>query len=192
MFPCIITLLLIAPPDDYAAVAAKRAAAAMAAAGQLDATKAERVRTAVAAHYTGLNAVHTARDAAAGDPVAREKAAAEVKELHAKFKAVLAAELTAVQTEAVMDQMTYNVVPNTLKAYREMLPTLTDAQAVRIRELLVVGREDALVAGASKAKHEKFGVAKGKINNYLSGQGYDLKKAGQEWAERRKAAEAKK
>ena len=38
-----------------------------------------------------------------------------------------------------------------------------------------------------------FGKYKGRINNYLSAQGYDLKKEGIEWQKRIKAAaEAKK
>lgn len=198
--PLLFAALLLAAADDYAPVAAKRAADAVAAAGALDADTADRARKAVAAHYAALNDVHTARDAAvkaAGDDkeavaTARAKAAAAVKDVHAKFLADLAAALTPAQAEAVKDKMTYNVVPITLKAYRDMLPALTEAQAARVRELLLAGREEALVAGSSKEKHEKFGLAKGRINNYLSAQGYDLKKAGEEWAARRKADAEKK
>ena len=36
-----------------------------------------------------------------------------------------------------------------------------------------------------------FGKYKGRINNYLSQQGYDLKQEERSWQERRKAAAAK-
>ena len=178
--------------DDYAAVAAKRAAAAVAAAGPLDADKADRARTAVAAHYTALNAIHTERDKAADTAAARARADAAAKDVHARFVRDLTAALTPAQIEAVKDHMTYGVLPNTLKAYREMLPALTEPQAAHVREVLIGGREEALTAGSSEAKHATFGRAKGRVNNYLSVQGYDLKKAGEEWAARRRAEAAKK
>lgn len=191
-----LVVLAVALPavaqDDYAAVAAKRAAAAVAAAGPLDADKADRARAAVAAHYAALNAVHTERDTATDKAEARAKADAAAKEIHARFVRDLSAALTPPQVEAVKDHMTYGVLPNTLKAYREMLPALTEPQAARVRELLLVGREEALTAGSSESKHATFGRAKGRVNNYLSTQGYDLKKAGEEWAARRTAVTKKK
>jgi hypothetical protein len=178
--------------DDYAATAAKRAGAAVAAAGPLDADKADRARAAVAAHYSALNAIHTDRDKAADKAAAKAKADAAAKDVHARFVREVSAVLTPAQVEAVKDHLTYGVMPNTLKVYREMLPALSDSQVAHVRELLTAGREEALTAGSSEAKHATFGRAKGRVNNYLSGQGYDLKKAGEEWAERRRAAAAKK
>ena len=46
-------------------------------------------------------------------------------------------------------------------------------------------REHAMGAGTSQEKHAWFGKYKGKMNNYLSGRGYDLKQAEQEQARRR-------
>jgi hypothetical protein len=76
--------------------------------------------------------------------------------------------------------------------YCEMLPALTDTQKTTIREMLLAGREEALVAGDASEKHEKFRIAKGKITNYLSAQGYDMKKASQEWAAKQKKDNPKK
>jgi hypothetical protein len=42
---------------------------------------------------------------------------------------------------------------------------------------LVEAREIAMDCGSSEEKHYWFGKYKGKINNYLSAEGYDLKKA---------------
>jgi hypothetical protein len=39
-------------------------------------------------------------------------------------------------------------------------------------------------AESSEKKHAWFGKYKGKINNYLSAEGYDMKKEGIAWKER--------
>jgi hypothetical protein len=41
----------------------------------------------------------------------------------------------------------------------------------------VTARELAMDAGSSEKKHHCFGQYKGKINNFLSARGYDLKEA---------------
>ena len=41
--------------------------------------------------------------------------------------------------------------------------------------------------GSSEKKHGVFGKYKGKINNYLSAAGYDMKKESKAWQERIKA-----
>jgi hypothetical protein len=71
-----------------------------------------------------------------------------------------------------------------------MLPDLTDQQKAQILAWLVEAREKAMDAGSSREKHAWFGKYKGKINNYLSAAGYDLKKADRDLAERRKATPA--
>ena len=52
---------------------------------------------------------------------------------------------------------------------------------------LTEARERAIDAESSDKKHAWFGKYKGRINNYLSAAGYDLKKEGIEWEKRRKA-----
>lgn len=178
----------------------KRATAAVDAARVSDDGKKAAAIKAVETHYVGINEIHFDRDAAVKaasddkDAVARirEKAAADVAIVHDKFARDLAALLSADQCDAVKDKMTYDVRPNTFRVYCEMLPNLTEAQKARIRELLLAGREEALVAGSAEGKHEKFRIAKGKINNYLSAQGYDMKKASDEWAAKQRKGTPKK
>ena len=143
-----------------------------------DGAKAVRVRETIVAQYRGLRALDDAgkRDAAA------------VKELHEKFIAKLSEDLTAEQVDQVKDKLTYNVAQITYAAFCDMLPSLTDAQKAKIKQMLLEAREEAMDGGSSKEKHEIFGKYKGRINVYLSKEGYDLKKASKEWAERRKAA----
>jgi hypothetical protein len=165
-----------------------------------DVEKKAAVIKVVEVHYVGINDIHFDRDAAvsaaAGDKDAiakvRAKAAADIAVVHKKFNEDLAALLTAEQCDAIKDKMTYDVRLNTFKVYCAMLPALTDAQKKMIRELLLAGREEALVAGDANAKHEKFRIAKGKIANYLSEQGYDMKKASEEWAAKQKKDNPKK
>ena len=81
--------------------------------------------------------------------------------------------------------MTYGVLPITYKGYQAMLPALTTEQKATILAMLTEAREKAMDAGSSDEKHKWFGKYKGRINNYLAAQGYDLKKASKEWQARR-------
>jgi hypothetical protein len=67
-----------------------------------------------------------------------------------------------------------------------MIPSLTKAQKDQIMAWLVEAREHAMDAESSEKKHWWFGKYKGRINNYLSAQGYDLQKERKEWEERNK------
>ena len=171
-----------------------RATAALLAANVQDDAKKLAAIKVVEAHYIGINDIHFDRDvavkAAGSDKAALarvlERAAADVAVVHNKFTQNLAALLTPEQCDGVKDKMTYGVLLLTFQVYCEMLPKLTDQEKATIREHLLAGREAALVAGDANEKHEQFRLAKGKIVNFLSKQGYDLKKAEAEWNERRK------
>ena len=89
-------------------------------------------------------------------------------------------------------ELTYNVVQVTYNGFCDMIPTLSEAQKEYILAQLKEARELAIDGGSSQEKHAIFGKFKGRINNYLSKEGYDLKKANEEWAERRKAREGAK
>ncbi|MCK7539944.1 MAG: DUF3826 domain-containing protein [Marinilabiliales bacterium] len=85
-------------------------------------------------------------------------------------------ELSQEQIDQVKDGLTYGVLPITYKGYQDMLPDLTPEQKAKILEWLTEAREHAMDGGSSEEKHAWFGKYKGRINNYLSTQGYDLKK----------------
>ena len=147
--------------------------------------------------YRALRAIHDPRDAKlkeAPDEAAKAKikadADAALKKLHDEFVAKLSKDLSPEQVEKVKDKLTYNVVNVTYSAFQDMLPQLTEEQKAYILAQLKEAREIAMDQGSSKEKHAVFGKYKGRINNYLSKQGYDLKQANKEWAERRKAREA--
>lgn len=111
--------------------------------------------------------------------------------MHYAFLARLSAELAPAQVEKIKDGMTYGVLPNTFKVYQEMLPDLTPEQRTQILAWLAEAREHAMDAGSSKEKHGWFGKYKGRINNYLSKAGYDMKKAERDMFARKKAAAEK-
>lgn len=179
---------------EYTAKLEQRAGDILKAMDLKDAEKAERVRGIVIAQYRALRDWHDGlgpKLKGAADEEAKV-IRASLKELHGKFVAGMAAELTPAQVERVKDRMTYDKVRVTYDGYVEMLPKLTAAQQARVLELLKEAREEAMDGGSSEEKTAIFGRYKGRINNYLSAEGYDLKQAGKEWAERRKLKEGKK
>jgi hypothetical protein len=120
-----------------------------------------------------------------------EKKSVEVLQLHNRFIALLKRNLTADQLEKIKDGMTYRVLPITYAAYQDMIPDLTKEQKEKIYVWLLEARELAMDAESSEKKHAVFGKYKGRINNYLSAAGYDLKKEGEEWEKRKMAKSAK-
>lgn len=113
-----------------------------------------------------------------------EHKAKDLQDMHILFLQDLSGRLDPAGIEAVKDGMTYRVLPITYAAYLDMLPGLTDAQRARIMDWLREARELAMDEGSSNAKHAVFGKYKGRINNYLSAQGYDLKKETEAWQQR--------
>jgi hypothetical protein len=182
---------LLAGDDAYAKTAAERAGKITAKMAIADSAAAARVTETIVRQYRELHAIHSVRDAAVaeakklGDKAARDAAIAAAKakaeaatdELHPQFLARLAQDLTPEQIDAVKDGMTYGVLPNTYKVYQQMLPDLTDEQKKQILAWLTEAREKAMDAGSSEEKHAWFGKYKGKINNYLSKAGIDMKAA---------------
>jgi len=181
----------------------QRAEKIVATLGITDNSKAERVKNIIADQYRNLNNFQTSRDTKikalktqsnidkealnAQVKSAEDATAAEIQKLHEKYIKDLSKELTAAQIDKVKDGMTYGVVPITYKGYLAMIPELTDKQKDQIMAWLIEAREHAIDAESSDKKHWWFGKYKGRINNYLSAQGYDLKKAGEDWEKRRNA-----
>lgn len=155
----------------------------------------------IANRYFLLNDIYEKRDAAVKE--AKEKLSgneknaviqaaenekdAQLYRKHFDFASSLSLYLNDEQIEAVKDGMTYNVVEVTYKAQCDMIPTLKDFEKKQILAWLKEAREFAMDAENSKKKHEAFGKYKGRINNYLSKQGYDLTKEREEWYKRVKA-----
>jgi hypothetical protein len=186
----------------YTRTITERAEKIVAPLGIDDAAKATRVRALIVNQYRGLRDIHAGRDAKIAElkgpadrsvaeawkSLAQKEADLLTFPLHRQFVARLEAGLTPEQVNQVKDGMTYGVVPITYKRYRELLPNLTVEQQAEILANLLEAREYAMDAGSSDEKHAWFGKYKGRINNFLSKAGIDMKQAEQDLAAREKAA----
>ena len=166
----------------------------------------DRVTEIMVNQYKALGKIHDSHDAEAklikGNDV--DKASVEAKlaflaqqrdlslfRLHNVYLGNLSAELTNDQVEKVKDGMTYGVVMVTYNSYTDMIPSLKDFEKRQLMAWLIEAREYAMDAASSNKKHEWFGKYKGRFNNYLSRQGYDIQKERDEW-NKRIAAKKKK
>ena len=179
------------PQAAYRKVTQERAAKIVATLDIADTNRADRVRDVIAQQYQDLSRLHEARDARIAEiekqsgedkaaaeaavQAARAESGAKADQLHAAYLAKLNAELTPEQVDKVKDGMTYGVAPLTYGVYLKMYPTMTDAQKKQVLAWLHEAREIAMDAGDSRGKHAVFGKYKGRINNYLVKEGYDLK-----------------
>jgi hypothetical protein len=186
----------------YTAEIIKRADKIVAPLGIADDAAKARVRDLIADQYRRLRDVHAARDsrleevkgshggdksiAEAWTKVARDAASIQLSELHRRFVARLSVELTPEQVDQVKDGMTYGVVNVTFNRYLQLFPGLTEDQKREILANLIEARENAIDAGTSEEKHAIFGKYKGRINNYLSAAGYNMKQAEKDLAEKQK------
>lgn len=159
----------------------------------LGVSKKNKIRDLVANQYIALNNIHAERDrqlseAGAADEPIRAHANAAVAAQHRQYIQSLEALLTAEQLEDIKDGMTYHTVPKTYNNYKLMLPFASEEELAMIHKNLTEAREHAMDGGSAKEKHAWFNKYKGRIANDLSSRGYNLKKDGEEWAERRDLA----
>lgn len=179
----------------YTRTLAQRVAKIVAVLGIDDSAKSNRVHSIIDQHYRDMRGIHDERDSAikgakspsgaskesiaASTKAAQDAARAKLDPLHGKFLTKLSAELSSEQVEKVKDGMTYGVMPLTYGVYLKMYPELNEEQKAKIKGWLVEARESAMDGSTSNEKHAVFGKYKGRINNYLSKEGFDAKK-GQE------------
>lgn len=158
--------------------------------GLTDTNQIQRVKEIIILQYYNLSKIHDIRDSSLiniKQLTAEEKEKSKILvqneinsslyKLHNEYISKLASELTFEQIEKIKDGMTYGVFKRTYDGYLNLLPSLTEEQKKYIYSNLYEAREFAMDAGSSEEKHGWFGKYKGRINNYLSKEGYDLKKA---------------
>jgi hypothetical protein len=172
----------------YTRTIEKRAADILAVLDLNDPARSAKTHDFLIAQYRAVRDWHDANDAklkqASADQAAQIRAS--LKARHDKFLASLSEVLTPAQVERVKDQMTYGKVKVTYEAYCEIVPNLTEVQKARILELLKEAREEAMDAGSADEKSAVFKRYKGKINNYLTAEGHDVKQAYKDWGEKQK------
>lgn len=175
--------------------------------GISDSAKALRVRDLIMQQYRSLNEVYSERDKKMAKAKelkqtnkelaqqlvinAENEVNARLYNLHFEYLSKLMPYLSTAQIEQVKDGMTYGILELTYNGYLSMIQNLTEEQKLQIRAWLTEAREHAMDAGSSDEKHKWFGKYKGRINNWLSAAGYDLKKEGEDWQKRIKLEENK-
>ncbi len=186
---------------EYTKVLTERAEKIVKTLGIADSAAYRRVTEVIVAQYKNLGTIHDTLDADIKnvkemnkDKTVSEKAIESLKtaadarlySLHCAYLGSLSSELSLEQVEKVKDGMTYGVVKVTYDSYCDMIPTLKEDEKRQLMAWLIEAREHAMDAPSSKAKHECFGKYKGRFNNYLSKQGYDIQKEREEWNKRLK------
>lgn len=184
---------------EYVKVTNDRAAKIVSKLNIDDVEKADEVTAIIGQQYRNLSKLHDARDLKIEKVTAvtlveekrnkkidiiKSKSDLKIKRLHTSYLKALAVHLNEEEITGVKDGMTYGVVPLTYSGYLDMLPNLTESQKQMIYNNLVEARELAMDAGSSKEKHGWFGKYKGRINNKLSAEGYDLHKESKAWHKR--------
>ncbi|MBC7847931.1 MAG: DUF3826 domain-containing protein [Flavobacterium sp.] len=184
---------------EYIKVTNERAAKIVAKLALANTKKEVAVTNIIAQQFRDLSKIQDARDAeiakVKSGTLAKEKQNAAIDKLkadadkaidklHKSYLKKLGTQLNEAKIIEVKDGMTYGVLPITVAGYNDMLPNLTEAQKKYIYDALVEAREHAMDGGSSKEKHAWFGKYKGRINNYLSKEGYDLNKESTDWHKR--------
>jgi hypothetical protein len=197
---------LLAQPDEqakkeaeYKKVLTERSVKIVNTLGITDSVVYHQVKDAIVNQYIQLNAVHEKTKAAVAtvktgslseeekkEAVAKEeeKKSSALLQLHDQFISLLKKNLKEEQLEKLKNGMTYNVLNVTYTAYLDMILTLTELQKRTIYNWLVEAREKAMDEGSSEDKHKVFGKYKGRVNNYLSAEGYDMKAEEKAWQQR--------
>jgi len=186
--------------DGYTQSIAKRVEKIVSALQSTDSVLNSKLRNIIIDQYYNLGITHDARNSQIRaikdqnrdltedekDHIRRIEASTQqqLEQLHKQFLARLAELCTPHQIEQIKDGMTYGVEQVTWKAYQDMLPDLTSEQKKQILAWLIEARELAMDAESSEKKHAVFGKYKGRINNYLSAAGIDMKKAEADWQKR--------
>ncbi|HEY8895074.1 MAG TPA: DUF3826 domain-containing protein [Niastella sp.] len=192
--------------DDYLKVINNRAAKIVAAFHSSDTVFTKKVTAVVAEQYISLGRIHDGRNAkikeikskgtelTADDKAAIQKLEAKadkkLEKLHKSYLKKLSALCTPQQIDEIKNGMTFNVLNVTYTAYQDMLLTLTEEQKKQILAWLTEAREKAMDAESADKKHAVFGKYKGRINNYLSAAGIDMKKEEAAWQQRIKERKA--
>ncbi len=191
IFLCVLSFNNYAQDAVYKAVAMERAAKIVEKLKlSKESSKEKNMKNLIAQQYVSLYRIHANRDEKIKlNEENTEKIKAntdkKVKTLHQSYIKKLSNLLSNEQVEEVKNGMTYHTLPITYTNYLLMLPYATEQQKEMILKNLKEARELAMDAGSSKEKHALFNKYKGRIANQLAADGYDLKKEGEDWAQRR-------
>lgn len=113
-----------------------------------------------------------------------QKADKQLSKLQKRYLKNLSKYLSQDQIVGIKNGMTLGAFEHNLRGFTELIPHMTPAQKEHVYNQLVEARDKAMNMGSSEEKQAVFRQYKGRINNYLSQQGYDLDKERAEWKKR--------
>lgn len=90
------------------------------------------------------------------------------------------------QMEIVKNTMTYNLLHVRYNDFLDLFPNLTQAEKNRVYNWLIEAREFSMDFETARKMRQMFTKYRGRINNYLSSRGYDLRKATEDQEARKK------
>ncbi|RNC66730.1 DUF3826 domain-containing protein [Proteiniphilum sp. X52] len=167
----------------------------------------EKVRDLMVKQYWDLNKIHDQKDrkikelkqsGLSGERLEKEKSRLENKaekkllKLQKKYLSNLSKYLNNQQIDGIKDGMTLGAFDHNYRGFTELIPTLKQEEKEYIYNQLLEARDKAMNMGSSEDKQAVFRQYKGKINNYLSQQGYDLDQERIEWNKRIEEAKRNK
>jgi Spy/CpxP family protein refolding chaperone len=153
------------------AIADKRADGIMKALNITDASKATAVKQNVA------NFVITVKNVYDGDPktISDAQKAELVKARDTLYASFAADKLDEKQIETIKNGLAANRIKIEYDAFLDLIPKLTDEQKTWLKAQLLECADEAVLLNSGEEKLALFMNRRGRINNYLSKQGYDLK-----------------
>ncbi|WP_207425756.1 DUF3826 domain-containing protein [Pedobacter sp. SYSU D00535] len=92
--------------------------------------------------------------------------------------------LNSDQVEIVKNEMTGHELKKEYSKFLDLLPEMTELQKKKVYEYMLQARDNAMNVVTSKDREQWFAKYRGRANNYLAGQNYDLRKATEELEKR--------
>lgn len=135
-----------------------------------DSERAARIQRYVQNFIIGTKNINEGSNVPEGEK--RPRLEAERAALYAGLEAE---KLNAEERLVVLNGLSANYYRINYDAFVDLVPDLTDAQKAFIHEQLFDAFDEAILLNSGSAKGELFIKRRGRINNYLSEQGYDLR-----------------
>lgn len=150
-----------------------------------DETKAQKVKTAVAAHLTAVRDWHNSHpytmipegiNPTTGGKLSEMDrqiiiCSTKPKSIHDNLMNVLKTELDSTQVEVILDKYTIGKVAFTLQGYKSIVPDLTTKEETEILKNLKQAREQAIDYKNMKEISAIFEIYKTKCEQYLNSNG---------------------
>lgn len=149
----------------------------------------DRVTQLIALHYQNLNELHVKKNLAikvAGVDTAKIRlinadVGQQLKQLQAGYLSDLGKELPPGKVDEIKDAMTNNKLTQEYEHFLSLLPRLKSDEKKKVYELLTEARDHAMMVLTNKEMNQWFAQFRNLANNYLNAQGYDLRKATEQW-----------